>query len=156
MCQGAYIHTALETCGHAEWGIFKEVLKSVDFPLYDFKHMDSVKHKKYTGISNRLMLDNVRRASHKLSIPVWARIPVIPGYNDSAENIEATARFIAEELGNCVKRVRLLPYHRRLGETKFERPEANYAVSTSPPGQEHLQELQRFFERFGLLAYIGG
>jgi pyruvate formate lyase activating enzyme len=76
-------------------------------------------------------------------------------YNDSTENIEATARFIDEELAKCVKRVNLLPYH-RLGETKFERPEANYTVSTSPPGQEHLQELQRVFEHFGLSVYIGG
>jgi pyruvate formate lyase activating enzyme len=93
LCQGVYIHTALETCGHAEWGIFEEVLKSVDLLLYDFKHMDPVKHKRYTGVSNRLMLDNVRRGSHELPIPMWARIPVIQGYNDSAENIEATARF---------------------------------------------------------------
>lgn len=154
LCKGAYIHTALETCGHAEWGIFEEVLKSVDLLLYDFKHMDPMKHKKYTGVSNRLMLDNARRVSHKLSIPVWARIPIIPGYNDSPENIEATARFIAEELGNCVKRVSLLPYH-RLGETKFERLEVNYSISTSPPSEEHLQELQRVFERVGLSAYIG-
>ena len=100
------------------------------------------------------MLDNARRVSHKLSIPVWARIPIIPGYNDSPENIEATARFIAEELGNCVRRVSLLPYH-RLGETKFERLEVNYSISTSPPSEEHLQELQRVFERVGLSAYIG-
>lgn len=155
LCKGAYIHTALDTCGHAEWRIFEEVLKFVDLLLYDFKHMDPVKHKKYTGVSNHLILDNARRASHKLSIPMWARIPVIPGYNDSAENIEATARFIAAELGNCVKQVSLLPYH-RLGETKFERLEVNYSVSTSPPGEEHLQELQRVFERFGLPVYIGG
>jgi len=132
LCQGAYIHTALETCDHAEWGIFKEVLKSVDLPLYYFKHMDPVKHERYTGVSNRLIPDNARRDSHELSILVWARIPLIPGYNDSVENLEATARFIAEELGNCVKRGNLLPYH-RLGETKFERPGVNYSVSTSPP-----------------------
>jgi pyruvate-formate lyase-activating enzyme len=76
-------------------------------------------------------------------------------YNDSTENIEATATFIDEELANGVKRGKLLPCH-RLGETKFERPEANYTVFTSPPGQEYLQELQRVFERFGLSVYIGG
>jgi pyruvate formate lyase activating enzyme len=86
---------------------------------------------------------------------MWARIPVIPGYNDSVENIEASAKFIAEELRNCVKQLSLLPYH-RLGETKFERLEANYTVSTSPYKEEHLQELQRVFEGFGLSAYIGG
>jgi len=119
LCQGAYIHTALETCGHAEWGLFKEVLKSVDLLLYDFKHIDPVKHERYTGVSNRLMLNNARRASHKLSIPMWARIPVIPGYNDSPENIEATAKFIAEELRNGVERGSLLSYHHRLGGNKF-------------------------------------
>jgi len=119
-CQTAYIHTALETCGHAEWGLFKEVLKSVDLLLYDFKHMDPVKHERYTGVSNRLILDNAKRVSHELSIPMWARIPVISGYNDSAENIEATAKFIAGELGNC-ERVNLLPYH-RLGETTWYPP----------------------------------
>jgi pyruvate formate lyase activating enzyme len=155
LCKGVYIHTALETCGYVKWEIFEEVLNFVDLLLYDFKHMDPVKHKKYTGVSNRLILDNARRASRKLSIPMWVRIPVIPGYNDSSENIEATAKFIAEELGNCVKRVSLLPYH-RLGETKFERLEASYSVSTSPPSEEHLQELQKVFERFGLSAYIGG
>jgi len=155
LCKGAYIHAAVETCGHLEWVIFEEVLKSVDLLLYDFKHMDPVKHKRYTGVSNHLILDNAKRASHKLSIPMWARIPVIPGYNDSVENIEATARFIAEELGDNLKRVNLLPYH-RLGETKFERLELNYSVSSDPPGQEHLQELQKVFERFGLVAYIGG
>jgi len=98
LCQGAYIHTAMETCGHADWGILKEVLKSVDLLLYDLKHMDPVKHKKYTGVSNRLTLDNAKRASHELSIPMLVQIPVIPGYNESVENIEATARFISAEL----------------------------------------------------------
>ena len=76
-------------------------------------------------------------------------------YNDSTENIEATATFIDEELANGVKRGKLLPCH-LLGETKFERLELNYSVSSDPPGQEHLQELQRVFERFGLPVYIGG
>jgi pyruvate formate lyase activating enzyme len=155
LCKGAYIHTALETCGQAQWEAFEEVLKSVDLLLYDFKHMEPAKHEEYTSVSNHLILDNVRRACHKLSIPIWARVPVIPGYNDSMDNIEATARFIAEELGNCVKRVNLLPYH-RLGETKFERLEVDYKVSSSPPDQEHLQELQEVVERFGLSTYIGG
>jgi pyruvate formate lyase activating enzyme len=155
LCKGAYIHTALETSGHADWEIFEEVLKSVDLLLYDFKHMDPAQHKRYTGVSNSLILNNVRRVSHELPIPVWARIPVIPKYNDSPENMEGTARFIAEELGNCVKRVSLLPYH-RLGETKFERLEANYSVSTDPPSEEHLKQLQKLFERFALPVYIGG
>jgi len=96
-----------------------------------------------------------KRTSPKLSIPMWARIPVLPGYNDSAKNVEASAKFMAEELGNCVKRGSLLPYH-RLGETKLERLEVNYSVSISPSKEEHLQELQRVFEHFVLSAYIGG
>jgi pyruvate-formate lyase-activating enzyme len=98
---------------------------------------------------------NARRASHKLSVPMWARIPVIPGYNDSAEKIEATAKFIVEELRDCVKWISLLTYH-WLGETKLERLEANCLVSTSPHSQQYLQELQRSSEGFGLSAYVGG
>jgi pyruvate-formate lyase-activating enzyme len=82
-------------------------------------------------------------------------MPVIAGYNDSLENIEATAEFIAKGLSNCIKRVSLLTYH-WLEETRLKRLEVNYSVSTIPPSEEYLQELQSVFELFGLSAYICG
>ena len=154
-CRSAGFHTALDTCGYASWTTAREVLRHVSLVLFDFKHMNPEMHEKYTGVSNELILQNAEKIHHEMSIPMQARVTIVPGLNDSLENIEATARFIAEELGDNLKRVNLLPYH-RLGETKFERLELNYSVSSDPPGQEHLQEFQRVFERFGLVAYIGG
>jgi len=154
LCKDNNIHTAIETCGHAPWKTVKEVLQYVDLVLYDFKHMDPEKHKQYTGVSNNLILENVKRICHELSKPVWARIPIIPGYNDSPDNIESTAKFI-KELGKSIQQVNLLPYH-RLGETKFERLEKEYPFSIEPPSEEHLTNIKKIFESYGLITYIGG
>ena len=155
LCKDAGIHTALDTCGYARWEIVKRILNYVDLVLYDLKHMDPVEHEKCTGISNDLILDNVRKIHHELPIPILARVSIIPGYSDSVENIEATAKFIATELGNSIK-VHLLPYH-RLGETKYERLERlGKSISIEPPSDEHMSELQKIVESFGLIAYVGG
>jgi pyruvate formate lyase activating enzyme len=84
-----------------------------------------------------------------------ARIPVIPGYNDAVENIEATGHFIAHELGNTVK-VHLLPYH-RLGETKYERlDKSDNIILIEPPSEEHILALKCIIESYGLEVHVGG
>jgi pyruvate formate lyase activating enzyme len=84
-----------------------------------------------------------------------ARIPVIPGYNDSVDNIYAAARFIAEELDKSIK-VHLLPYH-RLGEGKRKNLEQEESMFFStPPENGHMMNLQKIFESYGLNAVIGG
>jgi pyruvate formate lyase activating enzyme len=154
LCKEAAIHTTLDTCGYARWETVRQILEYVDLVLYDFKHIDPVEHEKYTGVSNDLILDNARRI-HELSIPMLARVPLIPGYNDTAENVAATARFIATELGNSIK-VHLLPYH-RLGETKYERMEKpEKSISVQPPSDEYMEEIKEVFESFGLMVNLGG
>lgn len=155
LCRNAGIHTAVDTCGYAKWETLKRVLNYTDLVLYDFKHMDAAEHKKHTGVSNELILDNAKRIYHELSIPMLARLPVMPGYNDSEENIKATASFIASELGKSVK-IHLLPYH-KLGEVKYQRLEKpGKATAIEPAGEEHMQKLQKIVESFGLEAVIGG
>jgi pyruvate formate lyase activating enzyme len=155
LCKDAGMHTAIETCGYANWGTLKQVLNLVDLVMYDLKHLDSASHEKCVGVPNALILDNLRRIHHEFSIPIHVRVPVIPGYNDSSENIEATARFIATELDNSVE-VYLLPYH-RLGESKYERLEKPAGlVSISPPEEESMQQLLKVIEEQGLIARIGG
>jgi pyruvate formate lyase activating enzyme len=123
--------------------------------LFDLKHMNSEKHLEYTGVPNNLILENVRKIYHELKIPVRARIPVIPGYNDSNENIHATARLVATELGKSVP-VHLLAYH-QLGETKYERlGKDGENLSITPPTNEHMLELQKIVSSYGLDTYIGG
>lgn len=155
LCKNAGIHTVLDTCGYARWETIKQVVSYVDLVLYDFKHIDPVAHKEYTGVSNDIILDNARRIHHELSIPLLARIPVIPGYNDSLENMKATARFVAMELGTSTN-VHLLPYH-RLGEVKYARLEKpGNPISIEPPGEQKIAAIKLVFESFGLKVHEGG
>jgi len=155
LCHQAGIHTALETCGYAEWDMIKDILKYADLVLFDLKHMEAKRHQEYTGVPNDLILENARKIHHILKIPIWARIPVIPGYNDSIENIKATAEFVVKELNPSVP-VHLLAYH-RLGETKYERlGKENNKVMINPPDDERIKEIQKTMVSYGLDTYIGG
>lgn len=155
MCRDDGIHTVLDTCGYAKWETVKKVLKYTDMVLFDFKHMDPKEHKKSTGVSNELILENAKRIYHELHVPMLARVPVIPGYNDSMTNLEATVKFITKELSSSVK-IHLLPYH-RLGETKYQRLErTSRSNSIQPPDEEYMAKLQKTVERMGLQSYIGG
>jgi len=155
LCCQAGIHTALETCGYANWETLKDILQYVDLVLFDLKHMDSKKHQEYTGVPNEMILENARNIHHTLKIPMWVRIPVIPGYNDSVENIRATAQFVATELSRSIP-VHLLAYH-RLGETKYERlGREGKNLSIAPPANEHMPELQKIVAAYGLETQIGG
>jgi pyruvate formate lyase activating enzyme len=128
----------------------------VDLVLYDVKHMDTVSHQKFTGVPNDLILENLKRIRREYSsIPVVARIPIVPGYNAHLGNIEATARFIADEIGSGTK-VNILAYH-RLGETKYGRLERdNGETSITPPTAEQMQAIQKTIEAQGLTVSIGG
>ncbi len=155
LCRDASIHTTLDTCGYAPWETMRRVLEHVDLVLYDFKHMDPEQHRRYTGVSNELILQNAKRIHHELGIPLLARVPVIPGYNDGLENLGATARFIATELGDSI-RVHLLPYH-RLGEAKHERMEQpGKSIAAQPPSEEYMEEIRQVLESFGLTVHLGG
>jgi len=155
LCRDAGIHTAIETCGFAKWDILNDILEYTDLVLYDIKHMDSARHREYTGVPNELILENAKKICKELKLPMLARLPIMPGYNDSPENMKSCARFIANDLGGSVK-VHLLPYH-RLGESKYGlMEESSKSISITPPSDEHMEELRRIFESEGLTAVIGG
>jgi pyruvate formate lyase activating enzyme len=155
LCKQAGVHTAIETTGMVDWDTFKKVLKYTDLVLYDLKHMNSAAHRRCTGVPNELILENVKRIHNELHIPIIARIPVVPGYNADPHNIEATATFIAAELGLDTK-VNILAYH-RLGEGKYSRLEKDgQVVNITPPGAEEMSKLQKIMEAAGLTVTIGG
>ena len=156
LCKRAGLHTAIETTGMARWEIVESVLKNTDLVLYDLKHMDSASHQKCTGMPNDLILENLKRIRRKYSsIPVVARIPIVPGHNTDPKNIQATARFVANEIGSGTK-VNILAYH-RLGETKYGRLERDSGgTSITPPTAEQMQAIQKTIEAHGLTVSIGG
>jgi len=154
-CRDAGFHTTLDTCGHASWATVREVLRHANLVLFDFKHMNPEMHMKYTGVSNELILQNAEKIHHEMSIPMRARVTLVPGFNDSSENLETIARFITDKLSNDIP-VHLLPYH-RLGVAKWERlGRKNETSSIEIPGERQLMECRRIFESFGLTAVMGG
>lgn len=152
-CKETYVHTAMETCLYAKWENLEKILDFVNLLYFDIKHMDSDTHKKITGVSNELILDNARKAS-KVT-PIILRIPLIPGYNDSEENILKTAKFAAE-LGENLLRIELLPYH-KFGTLTYKQLGRKYELKdVEPPSEENLIKLKELIESCGVKVQIGG
>lgn len=114
-CRIREIDTALDTCGYAPWSTLDSILDCTDLVLFDIKHIDSEIHKELTGVSNELILENARNIVAK-GVPIIIRVPLIPGLNDSEENIRGIAE-LSVELGRV--EVNILPYH-RFGFGKYE------------------------------------
>ncbi len=138
-CKALEIHTALDTCGFIKTEILEKILDFTDLVLYDLKLADKSLHRKYTGVDFDLVVDNAERIS-RLQIPMWIRIPIIPGYTDTPENIRDLAAIINGL--KSVERVALLPYH-RLGETKYKGLGIRYPLEKGlqSPSKEKMEEL---------------
>ncbi len=111
------INTCVETALNYKPDILDATLPFIDLALCDLKHMDCREHKRFTGVPNELILDNLRRVVD-YGTPVVIRIPVVPDHNGTEENLRETARFVAEELDGRVRQIQLLPF-RKLGEDKY-------------------------------------
>ncbi len=152
-CKQAYMHTALETCGYVKWEKLSNILEHVDLLYLDLKHMDEKAHRAYTGVSNRLILENAQKASELCEMIV--RIPIVPGYTDSEENILATARFV-RQLGEKVQRIELLPYH-KLGSHRYNQLGMMYGLADiEEPSMEDMDRLMKIASSVGMEVQIGG
>ncbi len=117
MCKLEGIHTAVDSALCVNRESIDMVKDFTDLFLVDIKHHDSSQHKELTGIGNSLILDNLHYLA-SIHNNIWIRIPLIPGMNDSDENIIETARII-NSLGRSIKRVELLRYN-DLAQSKYE------------------------------------
>lgn len=108
-------HVALDTCGYASWKAYEEVYPYVDTFLYDIKLMDSEQHKKFTGVPNELILENLVKLANKVSQDpnkeIWIRTPLIPGATVSEENISKIGQFIKDNLMGAVTRWELCAFN---------------------------------------------
>ncbi len=109
------VHTAMETTGYAAEPIFARFVDALDLLIMDVKHHSRKEHKRWTDRPNDLPLKNLRTAVAS-GKPLWVRIPVIPGVNDSLDDAAKFAGLLTE-LG--VAEVQLLPFH-QFGERKYE------------------------------------
>lgn len=147
------IHTCVESSSFAPREVIDKVFQFVDLALLDVKHIDDELHKKFTGVSNKQILDNIKHIYKDLHVDVIIRVPVIPGCNDSDENIKATALF-ARSLGENVL-VNLLPGH-KLGESKNESLGVETKLAVEVPSAEHMEHLKEIVEGVGQPCKIGG
>jgi pyruvate formate lyase activating enzyme len=148
------ISTAMETCGHTQWFVLEQLLPYLDHILFDLKHVDDELHRVYTGVGNDLILSNLRRLA-ALDAPLAIRVPLIPGFNASAESVGAIARFVSG-LSSSIKGVDLLPYH-ALGKAKYKALGRAYPwEENSRLTDEEVAELVGVIESYGLAATIGG
>ncbi len=128
-------HRALQTSGYAEPPVFEEVLPHLEYVLFDLKLMDEERHRHYTGVSNRNILQNYRLLARS-GVPFITRIPVIPGVNDSEENYHATCRFMRQ---NGATRIELLPYNKAAG-AKYRSTGRSYEVDFDPEAEPCFHE----------------
>ncbi len=153
-CKRRGYHTAVDTTGHISRKALDRVMPLTDLFLYDVKMMDPVRHQHYTGVSNRLILDNLRYLARE-GKQLFIRIPVIPTINDDAENITATLHLL-NELDGAVREVDLLPYH-ALAAHKYEKFGREYRMEGVPePDEGEMEQLREQFEREGFRVKIGG
>lgn len=146
-CHERGIHTTLDTAGYASPTTIEKVIEHTDLVLFDIKSMDSAVHSKATGVSNELILENANTLARR-GVHMIIRVPLIPGWNDSQENMRAIANFTLRL--NGVEEVDLLPYH-RLGTSKYKMLDRPYRLSeVLPPSEEHIQNLMEIIRSFGL------
>lgn len=149
------INTAMESMGCAPYEDIDSLLPYLDTYLMDIKHMNPHKHREYTGRDNILMLENARKVADSGQTELVIRVPVVPGFNDTVEEISDIAAFSDKLRG--VERIHLLPYH-RLGQDKYEGLGRTYEMEgILPPTMEHMEMLKKAVENnSGLKCIIGG
>ncbi|NLO83557.1 MAG: glycyl-radical enzyme activating protein [Clostridiales bacterium] len=146
------LHTAVDTAGNVPWEAFESVLPFVDLFLYDVKVADEELHRQVTGVSNTRILDNLKRLAGK-GTTILIRIPVIPGVNDTPEEMERIGLLI-KDLDN-IEYADLLPFH-GLGESKYASLGMEYkAKGYQPPEPELMDSLAEILGEMDIRVKIG-
>lgn len=148
------LHTAIESTAFAPFETIERLLPYLDLYLLDIKHIDPVKHEKFIGRPNELVLENAQKIARFPSTRLIVRVPTVPTFNDTPEEIGSIARFASGLPG--VEEIHLLPYH-RLGQDKYEGLGRAYSLDRiAPPTKDLMETLRLEAEKYGLRAQIGG
>jgi pyruvate formate lyase activating enzyme len=150
-CRGEGLHTAVDTSGHADSAALKKIIDHTDLFLYDVKHMDPERHRRYTGATNELALSNLALLRGR---EVVIRAPIVSGVNDDEGNIGRMGEYVSA-LG--FTEICLLPYH-KAGSEKAQRLNRETAPPfvAEPPTEEILERLRGVLTGYGLNVKIGG
>lgn len=147
------ISVAIDTCGAAPPDNYKRILPYTDLFLYDLKLIDPQMHKKYTGVSNDLILENLKLiSSHGGKINL--RLILINDVNADDESICGISSWL-EEQNISIESINLLPYH-DFGRDKYHNLNRECTQNFKKPGDERINEIKQYFEKAGYAVKIGG
>ena len=150
-CREAGIHTCLETCGYADDAELSRVLQYTSLVLFDLKHFDPGTHFKLTGKSNDRILANLKLALDT-KVPLIVRIPLIPGLNDSNEELESLCHLL-QAMSASIK-INLLPYH-KFGMGKYPMLDRQYTLGElAPQTNDEMQRAKAIFDSNHFVAEI--
>ncbi len=152
-CRKRDIHTTVDTSGFVAAELLDSFLDGIDLFLFDVKLLDNQQHQYYTGVSNRQVLDNLRRLSDA-GKPVIVRLPLIPGITDTRENLQLFKMLVAQY--NNVQRIDILPYHRIASEKYNRLGMIDRMPGVTPPAASDVEAVQKLFEQTGLPVLVGG
>ena len=139
-CKESGVHVAVDTAGCVPWENIEKLIPFADLFLFDVKAADEELHKNGTGVSNKIILENLRRLSAESECEIIVRVPVIGGYNDSEAEMAAIAALLAPLR---IKAVELLPYH-AMGNGKYEAL-GRTAEAFTVPSEAKMATFRTFF-----------
>ncbi|MBS3812342.1 glycyl-radical enzyme activating protein [Candidatus Bipolaricaulota bacterium] len=152
MCKGERISTVVDTSGMAGKETVERASDLVDLFLFDIKLIDGGQHKRYTGVGNERIIDNLDFLL-KRNRQVELRFPLIPGITDGSDNIKGIREFIRERPG--VKRMSILPYHDV--EKKYTKLGLDFDLGgLKPPREKEIEGIASEFEKTGITVEVGG
>ena len=152
-CGGLEIHRTVDTSGFAPTENLLAIAEYTDLFLFDIKHMDDEKHRFFTGVSNELILHNLKTLA-KTGKHIRARIPLIAGVNDDEKNIRATGLFLTGEAP--VEGVDILPCHNS-AKAKYRKLGLNHrGAGMKCPDDNQINRTISILRECGLDARSGG
>jgi pyruvate formate lyase activating enzyme len=153
ICRQKDIHTCVDTTGFIPKERIKKAAGLTDLFLFDLKQMNDALHKQYTGVGNRLILENLKMLDD-LGKEIWIRFPLIPGFNDEESNIFRMLDYLNRLQQKPA--VQLLPYH-KIGKHKYTRFGIEYKMSrVEEPTPKHIEKIKTYFEDAGFAVRVGG
>jgi len=152
-CKKNEIHTCVDTTGFTNPEKLKEIAFYTDLFLFDLKHFDDKMHMKYTGVSNKQILDNLQLLD-EMGKTIEIRYPLIPGMNDDEADLLRMFAFLKTLKNNPP--VSVLPYH-KIGSHKYSRFGIEHKMGgVEEPSKEHIEHIKKLFETAGFEITVGG
>ena len=152
-CRQHEIHTCVDTTAYTEPEKLEAVARYTNLFLVDIKHMDEAAHRKFTGVSNRQILENIRQLD-RWNKTIIIRYPLIPGINDDESNLLQMMAFLSKL--HRKPEISILPYH-KIGSHKYARFGMEYKMNgVEEPSAEAVEEVKTLFENGGFSVNIGG